>query len=241
MKRLSGTSYLVAAASLALLLSACGGGDSDADARPTSDANDTDASPQIDAMPSCTAIPLEGVFALTGGNADVLQFNDNITTDLGDGGEVQFQFEVYNGLQPGPLTGTFELDEGIDANYMTCASCLRVFSLNAAGDELVRQFFQTGGSVTYTEDPFTRGLMILIARRRHARRGHGRRDHVRVHPGAGRRVPHARCIGRAQHHSGGVDLRRRGVPGRHGLRLHVRRARHRLRELGEPGRWLQRR
>lgn len=155
MKRLSGTSFIVAA-SLALL-SACGGGKDDPDARivPT-----FDAPPDFDAPPACTAVSLEGLFALTGGNADYLQFNDNITTDLGDGGDVSFQLEVYNGLQPGPLTGTFQLDAGIDANYATCASCVRVFTLNAAGDELVRQFFQTSGSVTYTEDPFTRGLMI---------------------------------------------------------------------------------
>jgi hypothetical protein len=155
MKRLSGTSFLVAA-SLALL-SACGGGDDDPDARivPT-----FDSPPTFDAPPACTAITLGGMQAFAGGNADVLAWGDTVTNDLGDGGDSLFQIEFYNGLQPGPLMGTFQLDEGIDANYATCASCVRLFSFNAAGDMVVRQFFQSSGSITLTEDPFTNQLMI---------------------------------------------------------------------------------
>lgn len=79
-----------------------------------------------------------------------------VTANLGDGGDVVFQIEFYGDIETS-LVGTFDLAQGNQANYMTCAICFRVFSADSTG-ALARQFYQSGGSVTLTADPLT-GVM----------------------------------------------------------------------------------
>jgi hypothetical protein len=76
-----------------------------------------------------------------------------VTGSLGDGGQLTYQLEFYGGIEPG-LSGTFDLTAGNQANYQTCAICLRAF--DTAGSS-TRVFFQFGGSITLAEDPFTNG------------------------------------------------------------------------------------
>jgi hypothetical protein len=145
----------VLALALITFAAACGddGGSTPPDAQ-----DQPDAEAQPDAGPACTAAtfgaqdPLDGFdmgnFAAWGGPA---------TADLGDGGDVIYQIEFYGSIETS-LVGTFDLAEGNQNNYRTCAICFRVFSLDAKG-ALARQFFQSGGSVTLTEDPLT-GEMV---------------------------------------------------------------------------------
>jgi hypothetical protein len=78
--------------------------------------------------------------------------------DAGDGNALTVQFEFYSGIETS-LMGTFDLTQGNQNNYKTCAVCVRAYSLDSSGMP-IKQFFQSGGSVTLTEDPLTNGHMI---------------------------------------------------------------------------------
>ncbi len=69
-----------------------------------------------------------------------------------------YRFEFYDGIESS-LSGTFDLTAGNQNNYSTCAVCVRAFTLDADGN-VVKQFFQSGGSITLTEDPFTNQKVV---------------------------------------------------------------------------------
>jgi len=81
-----------------------------------------------------------------------------LTGTLADGNPLTYQFEIYGGIEPS-LVGTFDLSMGNQANYMTCAVCVRAFDNDAMGN-LVKQFYQLAGTVTLTEDPLAAGHLV---------------------------------------------------------------------------------
>lgn len=133
-----------------LLFAACG---DDGPAK-TPDARPADSAPRV-----CTAV--------TAGADGFIDYDETnmfaewgalVTGDLGDGNKLQLQFEFYGGIETS-LAGTFQLAAGKQANYETCAICVRAFDVAPNGD-IVKQFFQSGGSITLTEDPLTNVHMI---------------------------------------------------------------------------------
>jgi hypothetical protein len=130
--------------SLGLVL-ACGGGGGG-----TPDAGDPDSGVVCSAATS-------GEQALNQEAQGFISWFAPVTVDLGDGGEVIMVWEFYDGIRA-DLTGTWDLTDSIDGNYETCASCVRVFSLDAGG-ELARQFFQSAGTITLDASPFAAGRM----------------------------------------------------------------------------------
>ena len=125
---------------------ACGGGGGDPDSRPPT----PDSPPQPDAPPACTTVTLMPT-TFAGGNADVMQWLAVGNEDLGDPTPFTLSYEFYN-LRD--LSGATDLAAGDEANYATCATCFRGFTLNAAMDDIERHWFQQSGTLTLTESPF---------------------------------------------------------------------------------------
>ena len=114
-----------------------------------------------DAGPTCTPTVL-GTQDISGTpSMGVIVWNAPVTTDLGDGGPSTLNFEFYSGIETS-LMGTFDLTAGNQNNYATCAACLRLFTTDAMG-AVKRQFYQDGGSITLTQDPFTNKVLMGTA------------------------------------------------------------------------------
>jgi len=131
-------------ASLVLFASACGD-----DGNPTT----TPDAPVVDAPgANCTQVTVgTGQEIDPESSDDFILWSGPLTADLGTGGDAIINFEFYAG---GTLTGAIDLGAGMNNNYETCAACIRVLALNAAGDAVEKRFFQSGGTMTLTEDPF---------------------------------------------------------------------------------------
>lgn len=138
-----------AVAILTSFLAACGGGGGDND-KP-------DAFVSHDAARACQSLTSSQV-DFTNEGQDYLIWGGPLSTTLSDGLELDYQFEFYDGIEPS-LAGTFDLHAGNQANYKTCAICIRAFAFDATG-QVVKRYFQSAGSVTLTEDPFTNRHMI---------------------------------------------------------------------------------
>ena len=142
---------------LMMSLVACGGGDKKA----TPDAAKTvDAAPDARTCGTLTAPGSTAIDILNNGATQQTPFIiwGGPGGDFGDGNMTTLQFEFYGGIETS-LQGTFDLSQGNQASYMTCAVCLHGYSLDAQGNP-IKQFFQSGGSVTLTEDPFTNQHMV---------------------------------------------------------------------------------
>jgi hypothetical protein len=102
----------------------------------------------------------------TGGMLDFGQYDAQgfiswagpLTGTIGGGMQMVYQFEFYGGIESS-LAGTFDLKAGNQSNYSTCAICVRAFVLGADG-MVAKQFFQSGGSITLTQDPLTNKHLI---------------------------------------------------------------------------------
>lgn len=142
---------------LGLVLAACGGGDKKTNNN-TPDASMQPDAPAADAPRSCTT--LEEM------NTDFVQYDDANQVlvfageggDVGDGNALKMSFEFYGGIETS-LMGTFDLTQGNQSNYATCAICVRAYSQDADGN-IIKEFFQSGGSVTLSEDPLTNQHLI---------------------------------------------------------------------------------
>lgn len=122
--------------------------------------NTPDAAPLPDAGRTCTAVTAGTDLVISGGSDDmVLIWNGPVAGDLGTGGDVDVSIQFYKGIGT-PLTQPQNLGTGVNANFETCGTCIRVDALNAAGDESVKTFFQDGGTLTLTEDPFNNQKLI---------------------------------------------------------------------------------
>lgn len=143
---------------IAPLALAIGCGDDGGGHNTTPDAQVTmDSNPGPDAR-ACTGVTPGTLDFYTSGDGFV-GWNGLVTGDLGDGStSVLYRFEFYDGIESS-LAGTFDLTAGNQNNYATCAICVRAFSLDADGN-LVKQYFQSGGSITLTEDPFTNQKIV---------------------------------------------------------------------------------
>ncbi len=117
----------------------------------------------VDAGRSCTQTMLGGGQVISD-NSDAMAvlWSGPLATDLGTGGDAIINFEFYSGIESS-LTAPLNLATGNQGNYETCAACIRVVALNAAGDAVVKTFFQDGGTMTLTEDPFTNQKMLGTA------------------------------------------------------------------------------
>jgi hypothetical protein len=138
---------------LALALAACGGGDKKT---PTPDAPMQQDAAMPDA-PSCTALTA-GTFDVSSYTADQFEAFNAPGGDPGDGHALTLSLEVYGGIEDS-LMGTFDLSQGNQANYATCAVCVRAYSQDADGN-LVKEFFQKSGSVTISADPLADGHLV---------------------------------------------------------------------------------
>ncbi|NVB80833.1 MAG: hypothetical protein HOV81_20720 [Kofleriaceae bacterium] len=107
--------------------------------------------------PMCTETAIAPTQTLVDSTEDAILWSGPVTTNLGGTGETNIYLEFYSGLQA--LTGAIDLAAGSQANYQTCAACIRVVALDAAG-KLEKEYFQSGGTITLTEDPFTHQRMI---------------------------------------------------------------------------------
>jgi hypothetical protein len=104
--------------------------------------------------------------SLSSGMLDFIEYNPMgfiswggpLTGDLGDGYKLLYQFEFYDNVEAN-LAGTFDLHAGNQSNYSTCAICVRAFALDN-NDDVVKQYFQSAGSITLTEDPFTNRKLV---------------------------------------------------------------------------------
>jgi hypothetical protein len=103
---------------------------------------------------------------LTGGAADFIDYDASfpfiewaapLAGMLSDGNQMFYRLEFYGGIEP-TLSGTFNLTQGNQANYQTCAVCIRAFAVQ--GQNIIRQYFQNGGSITLSEDPFTNKHLV---------------------------------------------------------------------------------
>lgn len=108
--------------------------------------------------PTCTDTGFETLVFDADSNASSVLWSGPVATDLGGTGDTRISFEFYSGLDA--LTGPIDLAAGNQANYQTCAACVRMVTFNAAGDEIEKEYFQSGGTITLTEDPFTNQHMI---------------------------------------------------------------------------------
>lgn len=117
---------------------------------------------QADAAPDATALtctsPMQAMLAAQ----DITYPSDGttaiwgapFTTDLGDGGTAILQFEFYGGIEAS-LTVPLDLTAGNQSNYATCAVCMHGLTIDSTGQNIVRQYFQSGGTITLTQDPIT--------------------------------------------------------------------------------------
>src|SRR6187455_1449890 len=139
---------------LVMSLVACGGGGK----KTTPDASQQDAAPDAKSCTSLTAPSGSGMDALGYDATNHVFVVGGAGGDAGDGNPLNFQVEVYGGIEPS-LVGTFDLSQGKQSNYMSCAICVRAYSLDAQGNP-IKEFFQSGGSVTLTADPFADGHLV---------------------------------------------------------------------------------
>jgi len=141
---------------LVLALAACGGGGK----KTNPDAAGSDAAPDAPRVcasltPMTTSIDILNA-NLTGSTPYIIWGGPG--GDAGDGNPLTLQFEFYGGIESS-LAGTFDLSQGNQTDYAKCAICVHAYSVDAQGNP-IKQFFQSGGSVTLTEDPFTHEHMI---------------------------------------------------------------------------------
>ncbi|MBA3456681.1 MAG: hypothetical protein H0T42_26565 [Deltaproteobacteria bacterium] len=149
MKRISSRAALAMATISCLALMACG--------------DDGDSNPDAPIVPPrmCTETSNAATLAISDQSDETfVLWSGTSPTSIG-GGDTIINFEFYDVDQP--LTGTIDLAAGVNANYETCAACIRVRALNAAGDAVEKTFFQDGGTITLTEDPITNKRMIGTA------------------------------------------------------------------------------
>jgi hypothetical protein len=139
---------------LSFVLAACGGNDNKKN--PDAPMNTIDA-PMPDAPRVCTA--------MTFGTSDVLGIRSSedawggpITGDFGNGDTLVYEIQFWSGIETS-LQGTFDLTQGNQSNYSSCAICVLAAELDSTGNP-VKTFFQNGGSVTLSEDPFTNDHMM---------------------------------------------------------------------------------
>jgi hypothetical protein len=130
--------------SLAIGVSGCGGcGDSDN----TPDARVVDSRSCSD----LTAGPLQ-FFRYDASNGYIL-FRGTVAGDVGDGLGLIYQLGFYAGVEPS-LSGSFDLAMGNQANFKSCAVCVQAFGVNAM-NQLEKNYFQTAGTVSLTQDPYS--------------------------------------------------------------------------------------
>lgn len=121
--------------------------------------NTPDAKVFSDAPAStCTALEI-GPQELTSSDMGADIWRGAVSTDLGGTSAVQFEF--YSGIETS-LTGPIDLSMGHQNNYATCAACIRVLVQDADGN-VVKQFFQDGGTLNLTADPFLNNHMTGTA------------------------------------------------------------------------------
>lgn len=133
------------------LVASCGGGSS----KPKPDAGP-------DAPPVCTPSTVTaGTPVFQAGDTMSVSWAGPVTGMTSDGNMLQFSDQFYSGIEMAGLSGTFALDSGNQMNYSSCALCFLAFTTatDAMGNPL-HIFFQSGGSVTLSEDPFTRQHMM---------------------------------------------------------------------------------
>lgn len=147
------TIFRCGAVALLTLFTACGGCDDDGNKTPDAFIIHDMA---IDAR-NCTSVTA-GTVDFLGGDADAIAWAGPVPGDLGDGLTLEYQFEFYSGIEAS-LSGTFDLHAGNQANYSSCAVCVRAFGRGSNG-MVMKQYFQSAGSLTLTEDPFTNQHMI---------------------------------------------------------------------------------
>jgi hypothetical protein len=154
---------------LASSLIACGGGSSHHDSNNTPDAPvqqpqpdapmqsqpDAPMQQQMDAAnavctPTATVFGAQDILVDDAANNSMV-WGGTVTTDLGDGGPSTFTLEFYGGVEPN-LATAIDLSTGNQANYSSCAECVRVITHDAT-NTAVRTYFQSGGTVTLTADP----------------------------------------------------------------------------------------
>jgi hypothetical protein len=146
------------AAALALVLAACGGGGSSSPHPDAPPPPMPDAPRSVDAQ-VCTALTAGTTAFVTYDSATpLIIWGGLVPGGLGDGNVLHYQFEFYGGIEPS-LAGTFDLSAGNQSNYMTCGVCVHAFTRDAGG-AVVKEFFQSAGSVTLSEDPFTNQHMV---------------------------------------------------------------------------------
>lgn len=110
----------------------------------------------IDARACESATP--GMLDFNGFDAQGFITWDAPLTAPGLGTTMTYQFEFYDNIEAS-LMGTFDLKAGNQANYSSCAICVRAFERDDQG-QVVKQYFQSGGSITLTEDPFTNKRIV---------------------------------------------------------------------------------
>jgi hypothetical protein len=139
---------------LVILLAACGGGSS----KKNPDAPAADASP--DAY-ICTPTNVTlGTQQFVGYDMQnkIITWAETVTPML-DGDTYQLQNQFYQlGVS---LQGTFDLTMGDQANFKTCEACfLMVSSMTDMMGNPLHTYYQSGGTLTLGEDPFTNQKMM---------------------------------------------------------------------------------
>ncbi|MEZ4461520.1 MAG: hypothetical protein R3E66_17730 [bacterium] len=135
---------------------------SDDKSNPTPVASDAGVDAQADAADAhadggptdCLQVRTEDAFQAYSDDVSV-EYRTRITPTLaGNGNELSMLFERYNDAA---YEGTFELGQGADANFGTCAHCAVVLTADPE-----RAFFATAGTMVLNNDPFSRRLDIEL-------------------------------------------------------------------------------
>lgn len=118
---------------------------------------------QVDAAgPTCLTPTLGAVDINDPGDGTYIAWSGDATPDVSgaSGNTSIYKYEFYTGTGLDPLgTGPIDLSAGTQANYKSCSACVRMISSDASG-AVAKQFFQTGGTLTLTEDPFLNSKMV---------------------------------------------------------------------------------
>jgi hypothetical protein len=145
--------YALAVAVALPSLVACGGDDG---------GNNTPDAPPADTGRSCDAATPTGALAVFDGTDEsFVAWSQPVTVAVAGADQINLNFEFYSGIESS-LSGALDLTAGNQNNYATCAACVRIAAFDADGN-LVKEFFQDGGTLNLTEDPFTNGKLVGTA------------------------------------------------------------------------------
>ena len=110
---------------------------------------------------NCTSLATGTPYRTASSDNMTSVWRGDVSSDLGGGAgsTTTMSFEFYAGIETS-LVGSLDLSMGNQNNYKTCAACIRVVTADSTGMTIVKQYFQSGGTLTLSADPFSSRHMM---------------------------------------------------------------------------------